>query len=196
MNATDLVITPSGRLFSRTSPRATRSERPVAAARSPVPAELANTVAAPVRRQRAADTVACACGLASETIQAHVYNEEAFQYFLSIERLRIEAAGQHVLLALVDLKRASDPVERADGDLVQKLFHALRASLRETDIVGWYREKDVVGAVLPQFGGSRVSASTRRVGQRLCQGLAERLPATLARRLEVHVYQVPPVDQN
>ena len=192
MNATDLVIMPPAPLLSRTAVRAARTARSISITRQDV--LLEGSLPSPVR-ERAIESVACACGLALETLRDHVYNEEAFQYFLTIERMRIDAAGNHLLLALVDVKRTSAPANRDDADLIPKLFRALRASLRETDFVGWYREKDVVGAVLPQFGGSTVSASTRRVGQRLCQGLAERLPAALARRLEVHVYQVPSIKQ-
>jgi hypothetical protein len=128
-----------------------------------------------------------------------VYNEEAFQYFLSVERKRTEACGTHLLLALVDLKKPASGAEPGDAEAATKLFAALRASLRETDFVGWYHEKDVAGAVLPQFAGATASRSTRRVGQRLCQGLVQRLPATLASRLEVHVYDVhelPSPDQS
>ena len=192
MNATDLVIMPTGRLLSRTAVRSARTERNVSTPRADAFAG-GLPIAVP---ERATEGVACACGLALETVRGQVYNEEAFQYFLTIERLRIAVAGNHLLLALVDVKRTSAPATRDDADLIPKLFRALRALLRETDFVGWYREKDVVGAVLPQFGGSTVSASTRRVGQRLCQGLAERLPAALARRLEVHVYQVPSIKQS
>lgn len=183
----------SGRLFARTSPRARRTDTALPLSRPERPLGSLSTAA---QHQPCDEPTVCACGLALEFAGGHVYNEEAFQYFLSIERKRTKTAGRHLLLALVDLKNPTSGRERDDVDAAQDLFAALRACLRETDFVGWYRENELAGVVLPQFCGSSVNASTLRVGQRLSQGLAERLPAALATRLEVHVYEVSSADQS
>lgn len=189
MNATDLVIATPGRLFSRTSPRVRRIERSFPLTRSDqATARAVSAISEPE------EVVPCTCGLAVDGRPVHVYNEEAFQHFLSIERKRTEACGNHLLLALVDLKKplgaGEDRTTRA-----QDVFAVLRSTLRETDFVGWYRDADVAGAVLPQFRGSVPDISTRRVGQRLCLELAQRLP-TAASQLEVHVYEVQPDGQS
>src|SRR5262249_31440674 len=118
MNATDLVIMPSAPLLSRTAVRAARTARGIPSTRQDV---LEGSLPSPVR-ERATEGVACACGLALETLREQIYNEEAFQYFLTIERMRIDAAGNHLLLALVDVKRASAAANRDDADLIPKLF--------------------------------------------------------------------------
>jgi hypothetical protein len=188
MNATDLVIAP-GRLLARTAPRARRTDD--ALALSP-PRGLAVDAITPAPGRVTKEPGLCACGLADDA-SGQVYNEEAFQYFLSIERKRAEVGGNRLLLALVDLKALAgeDALDGAAPDL----FTALHECLRETDFIGWYREPDVAGVVLPQFCGLAPHPATRRVAQRLCHGLGQLLPAGLARRLEVHVYEFPSADQ-
>lgn len=191
MNATDLVIAPPGRLFSRTSPRVRRTEKDLSFGRRGLSSDALVGSAAP---QPLGLSASCACALALQGDGGQVYNEEAFRYFLSVERKRKDARGSHLLLALVDLKKPPAVDEPDAPDAALHLFKALRSCLRETDFVGWYRENELAGAVLPQFRGSSVNTSTRRVGERISQGLAGRLPAPLARWLEVHVYEVPAVD--
>jgi hypothetical protein len=189
MNATDLVIGPPGRLFARTSPRARRIEQAAIVNQSRA---LAPDLITAARGRVTEEPGQCACGLAIESASGHIYNEEAFQYFLSIERKRAEAGGHRLLLALIDLKALAG--ENALDGAAPDLFAALRECLRETDFVGWY-EPGVAGVVLPQFCNHAPNAGTRRVAQRLCHGLGQFLPAQLASRLEVHVYEFPSADQ-
>src|SRR5207249_10194531 len=81
----------------------------------------------------------CACGVALEGRLGEAYNEEAFRYFLAIERKRSERSGRPFLLLLVDLKEQSGVTVRIDPMVAPKLFSALWLCLRETDCVGWYR---------------------------------------------------------
>jgi hypothetical protein len=121
------------------------------------------------------------------------YNEDAFRYFLGIERSRAARLGRPFLLALIGLRddqsQARAPIDQA---LAAKLFTCLWRSLRETDVIGWYRENHVAAAVLtqlPEGQGPELSASIR---QRVSAMLATGLPAAAARRLQVHVYQLGP----
>lgn len=137
----------------------------------------------------------CSCGVALESQLGQAYNEEAFRYFLAIERKRSERSGHPLLLLLVDLmvdlKEQPGLSVRVDPIVAPKLFSGLRLCLRETDIIGWYREERVAGAVLTEFGdGPRMEVS-RLVGQRVSGVLRECLPADVARRLRVRAYQHP-----
>src|SRR4029453_4452403 len=70
------------------------------------------------------------------------YNEEAFRYFLEIERKRSEASGRPLLLLLVDLVSQSgfDAAPGIDHTTADRVLSALALSLRETDFVGWHLE--------------------------------------------------------
>jgi hypothetical protein len=123
---------------------------------------------------------------------AEAYDEEAFLYFLEIERKRSEASNRPFLLMLVDFKRFSGLDASIDPVAARQLFSALTLCLRETDFVGWYREGRVVGAVLTQHGepeGDEISEVVRRrVGTRL----ERQLPADLFGNLQLRVYQLSP----
>ena len=53
------------------------------------------------------ESVRCSCGVAFEGRLGQAYNEEAFRYFLAIERKRAERSHRTFLLLLVDVKKAA-----------------------------------------------------------------------------------------
>ena len=119
-----------------------------------------------------------------------MYNEEAFRYFLAIERQRSEISSRPFLLLLVDLKQPRVN-ERIEPALVGKLFSALWSSLRETDFIGWYRDERVAGAVLTQRAEVGGKDMCRLARERVTRVMIERLPKAVADRLQVRVYQLP-----
>src|SRR3989442_10443803 len=76
------------------------------------------------------------------------YNEQAFRYFLAIERKRSERSGHPFLLLLGDLKDQDGASANFDSIVANNLFSNLRLFLRETDFVCWYREWHLAAAVL------------------------------------------------
>lgn len=133
----------------------------------------------------------CSCGLAREGGPGQAYNEEAFRYFLAIERQRSEISSRPFLLLLVDLKQPGRN-DRIQPALAGKLFSALWLSLRETDFIGWYHEERVAGAVLTQRAEVSGTDMSRQVRERVTRLMSERLPKAIADRLQVRVYQLPP----
>ena len=133
----------------------------------------------------------CSCGVALEGRLGQAYNEQAFRYFLAIDRKRSERSGCPFLLLLVDLKEQSGVSVRIDPIVAPKLFSSLWLCLRETDNFGWYREERVAGAVLTGLGDGPPTEVCRLVGQRVRGVLSEGLPSNVTRRLRVRVYQQP-----
>jgi len=117
----------------------------------------------------------------------HAYNEEAFQYFLEIERKRSELSNRAFLLMLVDFNKHP----RIDAVAADKLFSVLALCLRETDFLGWYREGRVAGAVLTQHGETGRDDLSDGVRQRIGEALRQGLPRDLALQLQARVYQIP-----
>jgi hypothetical protein len=137
---------------------------------------------------------ACACDLVWGDTAAHVYNEEAFRYFLEIERKRSEISNRPFLLLLLDLKKRAASTD-IGHDASDKLFAALALCLRETDFVGWYRAHAVIGAVLTQHGDSVGPDVQQAVRTRVVDVITGKVPRDVANRVQVRVYQVPPVGQ-
>ena len=115
-----------------------------------------------------------------------LYDEEMFQYFLSLEEMRSQRSSAcPPLLLLVDVKPHVTSSELDD------LFETLRSSLRETDFVGWYTASRVVGAVLTQPGEALDRGDACDV---VCERVAKALNGHSrgAKSLNVRVHQHPP----
>jgi hypothetical protein len=115
------------------------------------------------------------------------YDEETFLHLLAIERARADRAGQRLRILLVTIEPvAGKPAAAA------RVFDGLRELLRETDIMGWYEQTRVVGAVLSAPADEPGFETATLVEQRVESGLKRKLPSTLARSLRVRVTQHGP----
>jgi hypothetical protein len=132
----------------------------------------------------------CSCGLA---LAGHgpAYNEEAFHHFLAIERNRSEASMSPFLLLLVEFeKRGGVPVQITNG-LATKVFSALTECLRDTDVIGWYREDRIAGAVLTDLGDVSLSSIPQQITSRVQSILRASVPAAVSSLVQVRIYQLP-----
>ena len=120
------------------------------------------------------------------------YTEETFRFFLDIERRRAEVSGRPFLLLLVDLKNESEPGTGVDQEPARVMSSALAACVRETDFVGWYRTGRVLGAVLTQHADVELANMTETVTDRIGSALRATLPLSLADRIQLRAYQLPP----
>ena len=120
------------------------------------------------------------------------FNEEAFRYLLGVQRKRSERSDQPFLLLLVDLETEAGADIRIDPALARKLFSGMWRALRETDLVGWYREECIAGAVLTERDEDSWADAARVVARRVTDVLAEDLPAPAARRVRVRVHHIRP----
>ncbi len=130
-------------------------------------------------------------GLAREGRGGYAYNEEAFRYFLGIERKRCRRSGRSLLLLLVHLPERHGPGGYLDRGVASKLFAGLSLCLRETDIIGWYRDRQVAGAILTELAEEHRPEIAHPIGQRVRAVLSERLSSDLACRLQVCAHQYP-----
>src|SRR5437899_5702067 len=108
---------------------------------------------------RRSESDRCSCGFGVEGSE-HVYNEEAFRYFLEIERKRSQVSNRPFLLLLLDLRPAG-PRAGIDETSSVELFTALCRCLRDTAFIGWYRAGAVVGAVLTEHCACMPDAQSR-----------------------------------
>jgi hypothetical protein len=120
-----------------------------------------------------------------------VYNEEAFRYFLQIERKRASRSNSRFLLLLVDLTRDEQQSAGFDSTTSVKVFASMLPCLRETDFIGWYRQGRVASAVLTQVGDTQGVEVSNLVASRVREAVGQNLPSSVSARLQVRVYQVP-----
>jgi hypothetical protein len=112
-------------------------------------------------------------------------NELAFHFLLEIERKRFQRSEQPYALLLIDLNVANDGAARIDEALSARVFDALASALRETDVIGWYRERRIVGALLTHLDHGSVVEVCNRLSERIIRSLHERLPLAVAARVVV-----------
>ena len=121
------------------------------------------------------------------------YDQEAFRYFLALERSRSARSNRPFLLLLVGIRRRTDRSirrRRIDPALAGRLFSALWLCIRETDFIGWYREERLAGAVLTQRADGSEAGKPRQARERVIRAMAERLPKDVVDRLHVRVCRV------
>ena len=77
-------------------------------------------------------------------------NEDAFVSMLYLERRRAERSQKRFVLVLVDVQKALSSGHK--DRVVPALSKALAESTRETDIMGWYLENNLMGIIGTELG--------------------------------------------
>ena len=130
-------------------------------------------------------------GLALD-VETRAYNEAAFTYFLDIERKRSERSNRPFMLLLADFGPWPGVDPRMDQDVATSVLSGLSSCLRDTDFVGWYVHEQVAGAVLTERAELHDEKAVLNLRERVTRVLGDRLPKTLASRLQVRVYHQMP----
>ena len=137
------------------------------------------------------ETVSCSCGVARQARRARAHNEEAFRYFLAVERARASRARRCLVLVLIAFRKQPLVSSGMSPAIAESIFSSLWASVRDVDFIGWFREELVAGAVLAQGAHPPDPEVARRIGRRLVETLRRCLPPDAAGRLHVRVVQLP-----
>jgi hypothetical protein len=132
-----------------------------------------------------------AYAFALEHGQGEAYNENAFQYFMEIERKRCMPSNRPLLLVLIEPKPSAGARARLNRAGVAKFFSTVSSAVRETDLIGWYREGRVAGVVLTQHDESDPKRTMDVVRARLTSALEKHYRGD-ARGVHVRVQQLSP----
>jgi len=119
------------------------------------------------------------------------YNEEAFRYFLAVERARAERSHRFLYLALVAMRRG--PGRRRahlSEQTAAALFRGLSTSVREVDFIGWYRESQVAAAVLTQGPKTSDAGAAPMIAERIASELKKRLSTAESKHLRVRIVKL------
>ena len=130
--------------------------------------------------------------LSAQGLDGDVYEEEAFQHFLAVERVRAERSERPLLLLLVGLRRCPKRGADVPRAVSPALLTGLGLCVREVDFVGWYRQDRMAAAVLTQGLDLPDHDAPSRIVERVTRILSERLPHRVAERLRVRVVRLGP----
>jgi lipopolysaccharide/colanic/teichoic acid biosynthesis glycosyltransferase len=81
--------------------------------------------------------------------EREILHEEAFKRMISVERKRTERSRKPFLLML--LETGGHHTSEKNGNVLAKSLAALRACARETDVIGWYKEKSIAGVMFTEL---------------------------------------------
>jgi lipopolysaccharide/colanic/teichoic acid biosynthesis glycosyltransferase len=116
---------------------------------------------------------------------SHVINEELFRGVLIRERKRADRSNQPFLMLLLSV----DDRGGANPPVWPAAIEALKASRRDTDVIGWFSERAMLGVIRPEIGTSDASVVSEievRVRRELALRLHPEALATVSIRLHVH----------
>ena len=115
-----------------------------------------------------------------------VFQESVFQSMLARERWRAERSRKPFVLMLLDAHRENGLAEK----VLHQALEALEASTRQTDMIGWYQQDAIVGAIFTELGdeekGLIVEALSTKIRARLRESLGSDQSAKLA--ISLHVF--------
>ena len=85
-------------------------------------------------------------------------SEAHFRKTLSRERKRSERSRKHLVLMLIDSKSMKS--KKTDA-LLEQIAVVLGASVRETDVAGWFEDNAVLGVIFTEFGDCAVGTAVK-----------------------------------
>jgi lipopolysaccharide/colanic/teichoic acid biosynthesis glycosyltransferase len=77
--------------------------------------------------------------------KCEVLNEDTFNRMIAIERKRTERTKQPFLLMLLKTGRPEGSAK--EGGSLDSMVSGLLSSIRETDVIGWYKDRTTVGVI-------------------------------------------------
>jgi len=121
--------------------------------------------------------------------QSGAYNQEAFRYLLESESKRSERSGHSCQILLMYSTDARGRIVQMDSYVAKTVMAALPRSLRETDYIGWYRDKHIVGAVLTVLVKETMAQVSTHLQPRLVEIIRAELGVEETSRLQIRVCQ-------
>jgi hypothetical protein len=120
------------------------------------------------------------------------YDEAAFLYFLDVERARAGRANVplHMLFATVE-PEPGKPVP-IPASSAARLFAGIKGAVRDTDVVGWYRQGHVASAVLSARPDGHPADVAQLLERRVGEGLRRTVPRRVAKDLRIRVVRLGP----
>lgn len=124
----------------------------------------------------------------SSTRRDHVLNDQAFRAMLALERRRAERSGRSFILMLLDATGVNNGVRRAD--VPQRLSQLVSDAIRESDLIGWYLDQEILGVVFTEIDADQKYVHAEALHCRLVEVLQAGLEPAIASGivLSIHVF--------
>jgi lipopolysaccharide/colanic/teichoic acid biosynthesis glycosyltransferase len=111
-----------------------------------------------LRVENAPELASCLSDVVS-VAKRDILNEDTFNRMIAIERKRTERSKQPFLLMLLEVGRQQTAAK--SGEALDGVVSALLSSIRDTDVIGWYKNRTIVGVM---FTGLEVNSKNAILG--------------------------------
>ncbi|HEY5213705.1 MAG TPA: sugar transferase [Acidobacteriaceae bacterium] len=102
-----------------------------------------------------------------------ILNQETFKRMIAVERKRTERSREPFLLML--LEPGNRQVSEKNGKALDKMLSVLLLSIRETDVIGWYKDQAVVGVIFTGLASDDKNSILSAILSRVSNALRDRL---------------------
>jgi lipopolysaccharide/colanic/teichoic acid biosynthesis glycosyltransferase len=125
---------------------------------------------------------------AGATAKHEVLAEDTFHRMIAIERKRTERSKQPFLLMLLEANRQHDSVGAVSLD---NMLSALLPSIRETDVIGWYKDHSVVGVMYTGLVVNNKNAVLSMILSRVSAAIGEKLTSEQFSQVSISFHFFP-----
>jgi lipopolysaccharide/colanic/teichoic acid biosynthesis glycosyltransferase len=118
-----------------------------------------------------------------------VLSEEAFQRMIALERKRTERSHKPFLLMLLDM--GGEISANNGGGGLGRILSVLALATRETDVVGWYKDGAVVGAMFTEIDLEEKKHILNTVQTRVRRALDDNLSLEQVNQISISFHWFP-----
>jgi lipopolysaccharide/colanic/teichoic acid biosynthesis glycosyltransferase len=113
-------------------------------------------------------------GIVTDSVaERGILGEQDFRHKISLERKRSERSGKPFLLMLLELGQQLR--SENDTSALQNILSALSCATRETDTVGWYEARSIMGVIFTEIGADDSVATPNNLQNRISAVLRDKL---------------------
>lgn len=116
------------------------------------------------------------------------FSKSDFHHILRVERMRTERSKQPFLLLLIDISRLIE--NSREVKIIDKVKEALKPSLREIDIRGWYNNNRTIGVLFTEIA-SIDEAFINAIIHKIYHRFLDRLDPSWIKKIEIAYHVFP-----
>lgn len=118
-----------------------------------------------------------------------VLNEVAFKRMISVERKRTERSREPFLLML--LEAGNYQGSEKNGRILHDMLPILQVSIRETDVIGWYKDQSIVGVMFTGLGSNDRNSILSVILSKVSSTLRAQLPSDHLSQVRISFHFFP-----
>lgn len=118
-----------------------------------------------------------------------VLNEETFMRMIAVERKRTERSKEPFLLML--LEAGNHQESEKCGKILDNMLSVLLLSIRETDVIGWYKDRSIVGVMFTGLAENDKNSVLSVILSKVSSTLRAQLPSNFLSQIRISFHFFP-----